>query len=156
MSEKSSRYLKTKSTSKNFLPSLIIFIGIAALATAIILLKHQPAEIKAPVDKSLEAQFDTYLEEGKPVFAFFHSTTCQSCIDMMKIVAEVYPEFAGSVEIVDVDVYDARNENLLRRAGIRSIPTLIFFNCQGEGYVSIGVMEADQLRLELTTLKESK
>ena len=154
MPEKSSRNLKSK--SKNILPSLIILLGISVLAVAIILLKNQPTETISPEAESLETQFDGYLEEGKPVFAFFHSTNCQSCIDMMEIVAEVYPEFAGTVEIVDVDVYDARNENLLRRAGIRSIPTLIFFNRQGQGYVSIGVMEANQLRQELTTLQESK
>ncbi len=149
-----SRNLDSK--NKKYLPSLIILLGIAALAAAIILFKNQPVETIAPAAESLEERFDSYLEAGKPVFAFFHSTNCQSCIDMMKIVAEVYPEFAGTVEIVDVDVYDARNENLLRRAGIRSIPTLIFFNRQGQGYVSIGVMEAGQLRQELATIKESK
>jgi len=34
----------------------------------------------------------------------------------------------------------------LLRANIRSIPTQIFFNEAGEGFQSIGLMSADQLR----------
>lgn len=146
----------TKSKQNNKLPMFIVLGGVLLLVAAIFIFKNQPSEIVPTNTVSLEEQFDRYMEEGKPVFAFFHSTNCQSCIDMMEIVAEVYPEFAGTVEIVDVDVYDTRNDNLLRRAGIRSIPTLIFFNRQGQGRASIGVMEAEQLRQELTTLKESK
>ncbi len=47
-----------------------------------------------------------------------------------------------------------QNENLLRRAGISSIPTLVFIDRNGEGQVSIGVIEAEVLRQQLTALKE--
>jgi thioredoxin-like negative regulator of GroEL len=154
MLKNSSTPIKPKSA--RLFPRLLILVGLVALVTAIFLIKNQSSRIVASVTESPEAQFDRYMEEQKPVFAFFHSTNCRSCIDMMAIVAEVYPEFKGSVEIIDVDVYDSRNDDLLRRAGIRSIPTLIFFNRQGQGKASIGVMEADQLRQELTILKESQ
>jgi thiol-disulfide isomerase/thioredoxin len=154
MLKNSSTPMKPKSA--RLFPRLLILVGLVALVTSIFLIKNQSSRIVAPVTESPEAQFDRYMEEQKPIFAFFHSTNCQSCIDMMEIVAEDYPEFEGSVEIIDVDVYDSRNDNLLRRAGIRSIPTLIFFNRQGQGRASIGVMEADQLRQELSILKESQ
>ncbi|MBL7066186.1 MAG: thiol reductase thioredoxin, partial [Anaerolineae bacterium] len=46
------------------------------------------------------------------------------------------------------------NENLLRRGGIRVIPTLIFIDRTGQGVVYTGVMELDALRAELETLAE--
>ena len=106
-------------------------------------------------DESPEVQFDWYLQEEKPIFAFFHSTNCHSCIVMMETVAQVYPEFKDDVALVDVDVYDSQNEHLLQRAGITSIPTLVLIDRKGQGTVSIGVMEAGQLRQQLNILKET-
>jgi hypothetical protein len=40
-------------------------------------------------------QLQQALAADQPVLVFMHSTNCQSCIDMMKVVDEVYPEFAG-------------------------------------------------------------
>lgn len=101
---------------------------------------------------SPEAQVDRLRAEGKPIFAFFHSNTCKQCIDMTAIVEQVYPDFNGRVYLVDVNVYDKGNQNLLQRAGIRVIPTLIFINGQGEGRSFTGVMQPDVLREQLNTL----
>jgi thioredoxin-like negative regulator of GroEL len=92
------------------------------------------------------------LEAGQPTLAFFHSLNCIPCKEMTAIVNEVYPEFAASVTLVDVDVYDQRNARLLQTAHIRTIPTLIFFDRAGQGQVHMGVLEAGQLRQTLTTL----
>lgn len=99
-----------------------------------------------------EAHLDRLLEEGQPVFAFFHSTTCAQCIEMTKIVEQVYPDFAEQVALVDVNVYDDANQTLLQRAGIRVIPTLIFIDRAGAGQGYTGVMPAEQLQEALTTL----
>jgi hypothetical protein len=64
-----------------------------------------------------EVQLMRALDAGTPALAFFHSSICDSCKEMTAIVAEVYPEFAGSVALVDVDVYDERNKALLRDDG---------------------------------------
>lgn len=101
---------------------------------------------------SPEAQFDHILATGKPALAFFHSTTCIQCVQMTEIVEQVYPEFAGSVALVDVNVYDQRNANLLRRADIRVIPTLIFIDRSGQGRGYLGVMEVDELKKQLQAL----
>ena len=105
---------------------------------------------------SPEAQLDTLLTERQPVLAFFHSDTCYQCVQMTGIVGQVYPEFADSVALVDVNVYDERNGNLLRRAGIRVIPTMIFFDRQGRGQVAMGVMQPDQLRQQLQRISEAQ
>ena len=72
---------------------------------------------------------------------------------MMGRVYQIYPEFEGSIALVDIDVYDSQNTNLLRRASIHTIPTLVFIDQKGQKKVSIGVMEEDQLRQQLQALK---
>ena len=103
---------------------------------------------------SPEAQLDLLLAEGQPVLAFFHSMTCTPCIQMDEIVKEVYPEYQDRVGLVDVNVYDKGNQNLLRRANLRVIPTLIFIGRNGEGKGYTGVMPADALREQLEALAE--
>ena len=102
--------------------------------------------------ESPEAHLDRLLEEGQPIFAFFHSNTCYQCTEMAKIVDQVYPDFAQQVALVDVNVYDDANQALLQRARIRVIPTLLFIDRAGEGEVSTGVMPATQLQDKLTAL----
>jgi thiol-disulfide isomerase/thioredoxin len=106
-----------------------------------------------PVAEALpEVRFDQYLAAGKPVVAFFHSNDCVQCVKMIEVVEQVYPDFAGGVALVDVNVYEQRNANLLRRAGIRAIPTLIFINGAGQGQGFIGLMEPEAFRTELQRL----
>lgn len=101
-----------------------------------------------------EVQLMRALEKGTPTLAFFHSQTCDSCKEMTAIVQEVYPAFAGSVALVDVDVYDERNAGLLRSIGIRAIPTVVFFDHAGAGKMQIGVMPAADLRQVLSELQQ--
>jgi len=130
----------------------------AATATSTALASHSattdtPAP---PADETLlpEAQLARLLEDGKPVFLFFHSDNCVQCVRMIAIVEQVYPEFSAAVPLVDVNVYDRRNSNLLQRAGIRYIPTLIFLDRAGQGRSFVGVMDADDLRAELQALAQ--
>ena len=147
--------LKKDHKKTGLVPTIIILAGIVILVLIVFLVKNPTLNSSVPRSESPEAQFDKYLKDGKPTFAFFHSTTCQSCIVMMDIVNQVYPEFKDDVALVDVNVYDPQNANLLQRAGINSIPTLVFIDRKGQGTISIGVMEVDQLRQELQALKES-
>ena len=101
---------------------------------------------------SAEEQLDRLLAEGQPVLAFFHSMTCKPCIQMDGIVKEIYPDFRERVGLVDVNVYDKGNQNLLRRANLRVIPTLIFIDRSGEALGYTGVMPANALREQLQTL----
>jgi len=101
---------------------------------------------------SPEEQLDRLLAIGRPIFAFFHSNTCQQCVEMSKIVDQVYPAFEGRVHLVDVNVYDKGNQNLLRRARLQVIPTLIFIDRSGTGLGYTGVMPADGLREQLEAL----
>lgn len=99
-----------------------------------------------------EEQVDHYMEVGQAAFVFFHSDNCQSCIDMMGVVDEVYPEFQEVLPIVDVNVYDPLNQNLLSRARVTGIPTQLFLAADGSGKISVGVMSPEQLREQLNLL----
>jgi thiol:disulfide interchange protein len=103
-------------------------------------------------DELPEAHLDRLLEEGQPVFAFFHSNTCAQCIEMTEIVKQVYPDFAQQVALVDVNVYDDANQTLLQRVGVRVIPTLIFIDRTGQSQGATGVMPAKGLREVLAGL----
>lgn len=157
---------------------LLIVAGVLALVGLVLVLKSQqpgshsasaansadtapaaagtPARVvpSAPPNTLPEEQFDQWLAQGKPMLAFFHSNTCVQCVQMTEIVGQVYPGFAHQVALVDVNVYDRRNASLLRRAGIRVIPTLIFIDHTGSGQGFSGVMTPDALRNQLASIAQ--
>lgn len=126
------------------------------MITVIIIIKNQSVEqLTSTTNQTAEALLDQYLAEGKPIFVFFHSNNCQSCIDMIAIVDQVYPEFEDTIALVDVNVYDSANQNLLQRANIYSIPTQVFIDRAGQGKVAMGVMSPEDFRTQLLALAES-
>jgi thiol-disulfide isomerase/thioredoxin len=158
-----------------------IVMGVLLLVVAVLALKRADSSATAPVleseavsqplptapttepaenplaplpDELPEAHIERLLADGHPMLVFFHSTSCSQCIEMTKIVGQVHPEFSAQVALVNVNVYDERNRSLLQRAGIRVIPTLIFFDggATGKGFSTTGVMPAEQLRGVLTKL----
>jgi thioredoxin-like negative regulator of GroEL len=139
----------------------IVVLAIVAIVIGVILIaKAQPAAPTSassvtPVVESPEVILDRALAAKQPTLAFFHSLTCDSCIEMTAIVEQVYPEFKGTITLVDVNVYDERNQSLLQRARIRAIPTLVFIDHTGQGQMFMGVMEAAQLRQTLQALAGS-
>lgn len=147
---------RSKAKSSKALPTILILAGIFILIAVVFSSKSRPAQQMVTNANSLETQFDQYLKEGKPIFAFFHSTDCQSCVDMMAIVDQVYPEFEDTIALVDVNVYAPANQNLLRRVKVYSIPTQVFIDHNGQGKVAIGVMSPDDLRNQLLVLAESE
>jgi thiol:disulfide interchange protein len=144
-----------KKKPDSLFPKILIIAGVAVVIGVIFIIRNQPAAATTPVNESPETLLDRSIDEGKPVFAFFHSNNCHSCIVMMNTVAEVYPEFSREIVLVDVDVYDPQNENLLRRGNIRTIPTQIFIDREATGKITFGAMEADILRQHLQSLLET-
>jgi thiol:disulfide interchange protein len=122
------------------------------IAAIILVIKNQPEKVPPTNSEPAEVQLDYYLGERKPTLAFFHSNNCYSCLVMVERVGLIHPEFAEHVALVDIDVYDPRNQNLLRNAGITTIPTMVFVSAQGEAEVIMGIMEEDQLRQQLRNI----
>lgn len=157
----------------NWLLSVLVIASIAVVIVGLILLKNRPqeavalssAQASAPTSQvspsatrnpaamagpfkpgSPEEQLDQSLAAGRPVLVFMHSNNCQSCIDMTKVVNQVYPEFAGQVALVDVDVYDDANGPLMQRLGLRYIPTVVVFDKAGQAAQNVGAMKPDAFR----------
>lgn len=157
MSRKKTPHQKTNS-------QVFIIAGLALLVSAVFLFKGslEPQAQATPTSKTPisqlvspelpEDQLNQALENGLPVLVFFHSLTCTPCKQMTGIVEDVYPEFDSTVVLVDVDVYDRKNESLLRNASVRTIPSVVFIDRSGQGQTYIGVMPADELRAMLTGL----
>lgn len=141
--------LKRKRPVRKQPPTLLILAGIAFLLIAVFALKSGD---NSTASSSLEAQLDQTLEEGRPIFVFLHSLDCIPCKEMMGTVANVYPDFQDAVVLIDVDVYVQSNQNILRRERLQSIPTLVFYNAQGNRQVFIGAMPPEQFRDTLTHL----
>jgi len=131
-------------------PTLLILAGIVLLLIAVFALKS--GGDSSASTNSLEAQLNQALKDGHPTFVFLHSLECIPCKEMMATVAEVYPDFQDSVVLIDVDIYNQSNANILRREGLQSIPTLVFYDAKGKRQMFIGVMSSDQFRNALTTL----
>jgi thiol-disulfide isomerase/thioredoxin len=131
----------------------LILTGVILLALGVLALKDR-SRPEAPKSTSAlpEAKLERALSTGKPALAFFHSNNCEQCIIMIETVDQVYPEFVGSVDLIDVNVYDPKNELLLKKVGLQYIPTLVFYDRSGKSQTHVGVMEADTLRQRLNSL----
>lgn len=137
------------------IPPILIIGGIVLLAITILIYKQSQSnsgKLAINAGELPVEQLDRAIKAGKPTLAFFHSNNCDQCIEMIHVVEQVYPEFAESIVLVDVNVYDQQNQSLLRRAAIRYIPTLIFFDDNGQGTVNVGVIQPDLLRDQLAAL----
>jgi thiol-disulfide isomerase/thioredoxin len=136
------------------LPKALVIGGVILLAFAILMVKgkSQPISTTSSLNTLPEAALERALEAGQPTLAFYHSTDCYQCIVMMDTVTQVYPEYDDTITLIDVNVYEERNVPLLKLVRLQYIPTLMFYNQNGEMQVHIGVMEADQLRQTLAAL----
>jgi thiol-disulfide isomerase/thioredoxin len=143
---------KRKAKQIGQLPKILILVGIMILVAVVFLLKNKPEDAPDLTAKAPETQLNWYLENKQPVFVFYHSTTCQTCVDMMAVVAQVYPEFKDQVGLVDVDVYQPWNQELLRYARVTNIPTQVFINEKGESQTMIGGLQPAELRAQLQVL----
>jgi thiol:disulfide interchange protein len=150
MSSKKTDKKRIRKTSQKGISSWLVICGIALVLAAIYFINQAGASPAGST--SLEAEWEQALAEKRPTFVFLHSTDCIPCKAMMDVVDEVYPEFEGRVALIDVDIYDQRNTNLMRHEGLRSIPTLVFYDSQGNRQVHIGAMQTEQFRQTMNDL----
>lgn len=136
---------------------ILLLLGVVLAVGVVLAAKGQSSGAAASpttiaATEAPEVTLDRALAAGQPTLAFFHSLTCESCIEMTGIVAQVYPAFRGAVTLVDVNVYDDRNQALVNRAKILGIPTLVFIDRAGRSQSFAGVMDAGLLRQRLQAL----
>ena len=85
-----------------------------------------------------EKEFANEIKEGVVLVDFF-ATWCGPCRMMSQILEEVDRELDGKGKIVKVDV--DQNENLARKFGVMSIPTLVLFKDGKMVSKNVGVMQ---------------
>lgn len=132
-------------------PRILVIAGLALLVAAIMLFKGSPKEGEA-VDVLPSEQLQRALSQGQPTVVFFHSLTCDPCMQMVDHMEQVYPSFSNRVELVDVNVSDTRNHTLLREQGVRVIPSLVFYDSAGQSSTTYGVMTPGDLQQQLESV----
>ena len=88
-----------------------------------------------------QKDFENEIKEGVVLVDFF-ATWCGPCRMMGAILEEVDREIEGKAKIVKIDV--DQNQDLARRFGVMSIPTLILFKNGQMVQKSVGVMQKNQ------------
>ncbi len=113
---------------------VLIITGLLALAVFVLVVKGSSSSGPVPNKPTdlPEAQLQRALANAKPTLAFYHSTTCEQCKNMMKAMDEAYPEFAEKIVLVDVNVYEEYNAKMVEEAGILTIPALVAYDRSGQ------------------------
>jgi thioredoxin 1 len=70
------------------------------------------------------------LPKGRPLLVDLGATKCIPCKMMAPVLEELKKEYAGSLEVVFIDVWE--NNQAGKNFGIESIPTQIFYDATGK------------------------
>ncbi len=91
----------------------------------------------------MKANFDSIINENKPVVVDFHAVWCGPCKAQSPILKEVASELGDSVRVIKIDV-DQNNE-IASRYQIQSVPTLMIFKNGNLLWKHSGVVSKNQL-----------
>lgn len=99
--------------------------------------------------------FSLVPEKGKVTMVDLGAHKCISCKMMAPIIKKLKKAYEGKAEVVFIDVWENRNQ--APRFKIRSIPTQIFFNENGEEvYRHEGFLEEDAIVEQLAKMGVEK
>ncbi len=102
-----------------------------------------------------EPTLNAALKSGKPVIVKLGSDKCVPCRAMSKTMTEMSKERAGKEIYLSLDVY--ANRELAQAAGVRLIPTILFYDKNGKPKAKHeGQMRKDQLLKAIDDLKLNK
>ena len=92
----------------------------------------------------MKANFDSIINDPRPVIVDFHALWCSPCKMQSPILKEVAAELGDSVRIIKIDV-DANNQ-IASRYNVQSVPTIIVFKNGKQVWRQSGVVSKSQLK----------
>jgi thioredoxin 1 len=97
-----------------------------------------------------DANFDEYINSGKPVVIDFWAEWCGPCRMVGPMVEELASEYDGKAIIGKLDVDS--NPGVTSKFGIRNIPTVLFFKNGNLTDKQVGVAPKATLKQKLDAL----
>jgi len=73
----------------------------------------------------MKGNFDTLVNEDRPVIVDFHAVWCGPCKTQSPILKQIADELGERVRVIKIDV--DQNQTLASRYQIQSVPTLMIF-----------------------------
>lgn len=91
----------------------------------------------------MKANFNTIINDAKPVIVDFHALWCGPCKVQSPILQEIAGELGERVRVIKIDV--DQNQEIANRYQIRSVPTLMIFKNGEIKYKQAGLHTKQQL-----------
>jgi len=91
----------------------------------------------------MKGNFDTIINENRPVIVDFHALWCGPCKTQSPILKQVADELGERVRVIKIDV--DQNQVLASRYQIQSVPTLMIFKNGSEVHKQSGVHTKAQI-----------
>ena len=98
----------------------------------------------------MKANFNSIINENKPVVVDFHALWCGPCKAQSPILKEVASELGERIRVIKIDV--DQNSEISNRYQIQSVPTLMIFKNGNLLWKHSGVVSKSQL---LSVLKQN-
>ncbi len=98
----------------------------------------------------MKANFDTLINDTRPVVVDFHAVWCGPCKMQSPILKELADELGERVRVIKIDV--DQNPEIASRYQIQSVPTLMIFKNGVIKYKQAGVHNKSQLKNTLSTI----
>jgi len=98
----------------------------------------------------MKANFDSIVNDTKPVVVDFHALWCGPCKVQSPILKEVAVELGEKVRVIKIDI--DQNNVLASRYNIQSVPTLMVFKKGQLVWRQSGVISKNQL---ISVLKQN-